>query len=517
MVAVGTLTGGLECRRLPLAPHAVDHIRTRDRPDLIRLDRTQVVPGRGWERGPLGVEILSPVHAEVGQPSLDGVLDGRQIDPLAGADEADLRRVTPGPLGGCRDARPNLRDPGRDPGRDHGAARIRAISACRPVCPASRRCEKKRSSWQKVHKPGSVEGGLASRVFGGCPQIHVLVVCDRTERLERLDDLGADLEAARADRRAGEDFRRTDGRDRVLDDPGDQPSPPGVGDGDPGGTGHQQQDTVGRKDGDRLRRVNRVQTIGISAVLRSLDDVASVDLVDPQPRRVGVRAEVATQTRRERRDRGKGPRPEHRDLGRVPNETGPRCREPVRQIHDSRLAAQKVRDLEFVVLEGLPFDGFVSEDRVHSRVLGEWQSCSVDVRLGPFMYPSLVTTESPIVRAILRASEVMLGKPVETYYSPSAFDQGYLNHVGIATANFGAGEHQYAHTDYDMASVERTAESGAGLCVHDAGLSSLDHHAHAANCEGGGLGWLEDAALEADKCHSRIPRLRVFARFGDSF
>jgi succinyl-diaminopimelate desuccinylase len=84
---------------------------------------------------------------------------------------------------------------------------------------------------------------------------------------------------------------------------------------------------------------------------------------------------------------------------------------------------------------------------------------SVDVRLGPFMYPSLVTTESPVVRAILRASEVMLGKPVETYYSPSAFDQGYLNHVGIVTANFGAGEHQYAHTDYDMASVERTTDS----------------------------------------------------------
>ena len=56
-------------------------------------------------------------------------------------------------------------------------------------------------------------------------------------------------------------------------------------------------------------------------------------------------------------------------------------------------------------------------------------------------------------------SEVMLGKPVETYYSPSAFDQGYLNHVGIPTANFGAGEHQWAHTDYDMASVERTTDA----------------------------------------------------------
>ena len=83
----------------------------------------------------------------------------------------------------------------------------------------------------------------------------------------------------------------------------------------------------------------------------------------------------------------------------------------------------------------------------------------IDVHLGPFMYPSLVTVESPIVKAILRASEVMLGQPVETYYSPSAFDQGYLNHAGIPTANFGAGEHQYAHTDYDMASVERTTDS----------------------------------------------------------
>lgn len=83
----------------------------------------------------------------------------------------------------------------------------------------------------------------------------------------------------------------------------------------------------------------------------------------------------------------------------------------------------------------------------------------VEMKLGPFMYPSLVTVDSPIVKALLRGSEIMLGKAAETYYSPSAFDQGYLNHVGIPTANFGAGEHQWAHTDYDMASVERTTES----------------------------------------------------------
>src|SRR6476660_4128873 len=50
---------------------------------------------------------------------------------------------------------------------------------------------------------------------------------------------------------------------------------------------------------------------------------------------------------------------------------------------------------------------------------------TVDMRLGPFMYPSLVTVDSPIVKALLRASEVVTGKAAETYYSPSAFDQGY--------------------------------------------------------------------------------------------
>jgi len=83
----------------------------------------------------------------------------------------------------------------------------------------------------------------------------------------------------------------------------------------------------------------------------------------------------------------------------------------------------------------------------------------VDVRMGPYMYPSLVTDDSPIVRALQRASEVMLGRPAETYYAAAAFDQGYLNHMGIPTANYGPGEERYAHTDNDMASVERTTDA----------------------------------------------------------
>jgi acetylornithine deacetylase/succinyl-diaminopimelate desuccinylase-like protein len=120
---------------------------------------------------------------------------------------------------------------------------------------------------------------------------------------------------------------------------------------------------------------------------------------------------------------------------------------------DRRLLPGEDPNAAFAEIERIAKEADGFKDPVSGKPFG------VEVRLGPFMYPSLVTTESPVVRAILRASEVMLGKPVETYYSPSAFDQGYLNHVGIVTANFGAGEHQYAHTDYDMASVERTTDS----------------------------------------------------------
>jgi acetylornithine deacetylase/succinyl-diaminopimelate desuccinylase-like protein len=83
----------------------------------------------------------------------------------------------------------------------------------------------------------------------------------------------------------------------------------------------------------------------------------------------------------------------------------------------------------------------------------------VEVKMGPFMYPSLLAADSPIVALINRAGEAMLGSAPETCYAPNAFDQGYLNHVGIPTANYGAGEQRFAHTDNDMASVERTFDS----------------------------------------------------------
>jgi acetylornithine deacetylase/succinyl-diaminopimelate desuccinylase-like protein len=84
---------------------------------------------------------------------------------------------------------------------------------------------------------------------------------------------------------------------------------------------------------------------------------------------------------------------------------------------------------------------------------------SVSVKLGPFMYPSLVSKDSPVVKAITEASLAMTGAAPETVYNPNAFDQGYLNHVGIECCNYGPGEQKFAHTDLDMASVDRSFDA----------------------------------------------------------
>jgi acetylornithine deacetylase/succinyl-diaminopimelate desuccinylase-like protein len=83
----------------------------------------------------------------------------------------------------------------------------------------------------------------------------------------------------------------------------------------------------------------------------------------------------------------------------------------------------------------------------------------VAAKLGPFMYPSLVTTESEVVQELFAASRLTLGVEPETFYSPAAFDQGYLNHVGIPTVNWGPGEYKFAHTDFDLAAVDRVRDA----------------------------------------------------------
>ena len=83
----------------------------------------------------------------------------------------------------------------------------------------------------------------------------------------------------------------------------------------------------------------------------------------------------------------------------------------------------------------------------------------VVVEAGAYMYPSLVSPDSLPARLLQAGCAAMLEREVGTFYGQSAHDQGYLNHAGIPTANFGPGEQSFAHTDLDLASVDK---------VHDA-------------------------------------------------
>lgn len=135
----------------------------------------------------------------------------------------------------------------------------------------------------------------------------------------------------------------------------------------------------------------------------------------------------------------------------------------VRLTLDRRLLPGEDPDVVFEEIAVIAREAATAPDPVSGRVF------EVEVEKGPFMYPSLVAEDSEIVTLLRRASLRVLGYEPETHFGKSAFDQGYLNHIGIQTANYGPGEDVFAHTDRDMASIDRTRDGAAVIAasIHD--------------------------------------------------
>jgi acetylornithine deacetylase/succinyl-diaminopimelate desuccinylase-like protein len=139
----------------------------------------------------------------------------------------------------------------------------------------------------------------------------------------------------------------------------------------------------------------------------------------------------------------------------------------IRSLPDSTHTVQASCDLTIdrrLVPGEEPDEAFAQIEATARQVDGQPDPASgkpfrVEVKRGPFMYPSLVAPDAPVVQDLAAACREALGAPPRMVYAPNAFDQGYLNHIGIPTVNWGCGEARYAHTDLDMASVERTRDA----------------------------------------------------------
>lgn len=75
---------------------------------------------------------------------------------------------------------------------------------------------------------------------------------------------------------------------------------------------------------------------------------------------------------------------------------------------------------------------------------------TVEVEAGPYMFPSEVEPDAPVVRLLQSAA----GAPLGTTWSHGAIDAGYFNQEGVPAVMFGPGEPDMFHTDDERVALD---------------------------------------------------------------
>jgi acetylornithine deacetylase/succinyl-diaminopimelate desuccinylase-like protein len=91
--------------------------------------------------------------------------------------------------------------------------------------------------------------------------------------------------------------------------------------------------------------------------------------------------------------------------------------------------------------------------------IGKIEPFEIEIEPRDFMYPSEVSKDAEVVRALEHGIRTMLGQQPAYSFSTAANDTGLFNFRGIQAINYGARDIRFQHTDHDLVSVSKVFDA----------------------------------------------------------
>lgn len=117
----------------------------------------------------------------------------------------------------------------------------------------------------------------------------------------------------------------------------------------------------------------------------------------------------------------------------------------------------------------LPGDDPAKAVRQIEDAIGKLEPFEIEVQARDFMYPSEVSKDAEVVRALENGIRTMLGYEPQFSFSTAANDTGLFNHRGIQAINYGSRDIRFQHTDHDLVSLQsvfNAAKVFAFMAIH---------------------------------------------------